>query len=62
MSEDLVLAEKRWADLSLLQEHYARFSDFYYDVSTEVLGYECTDIQLDIADFLEDGPLYRMIS
>lgn len=61
MSEDLVLAEKRWADLSLLQEHYARFSDFYYDVSTEVLGYECTDIQLDIADFLEDGPLYRMI-
>lgn len=61
MSEDLVLAEKRWESLSLLQDHYARFGDFYHDVSTEVLGFECTDVQLDIALYLETGQPYRMI-
>lgn len=61
MSEELVLAEKRWHNLTLIQEHYSTFADFYYDVSTEVLGFECTDIQLDIADYLEHGQLYRMI-
>lgn len=61
MSEELALMKKRWDDLELLQEHYMRFADFYYDVSTEVLGFECTDIQLDIADFLETGDPYRMI-
>lgn len=61
MSEELILAEKRWADLALLQEHYARFDDFYNDVSNEVLGFETTEIQADIAQFLETGPLYRMI-
>lgn len=61
MNEDLVLAERRWQELQLLQEHYKSFADFYYDVSTEVLGFECTDIQLDIADYLEHGNLYRMI-
>ena len=61
MSEDLVLAGKRWADLALLQKHYEKFADFYNDVSNEVLGFDTTEIQLDIADFLETGPLYRMI-
>lgn len=61
MSEDLVLAERRWKDLELLQEHYRHFGDFYNDVSSEVLGFATTDIQGDIADYLENGPLYRMI-
>ena len=58
---ELVLATKKWHDLGLLQEHYKKFTDFYYDVSTEFLGFECTDIQMDIAEFLETGDLYRMI-
>ena len=58
---ELVLATKRWHDLGLLQEHYKKFTDFYYDVSTEFLGFECTDIQIDIAEYLETGDLYRMV-
>ena len=58
---ELVLATKRWHDLELLQEHYKKFTDFYYDVSTEFLGFECTDIQIDIAEYLETGDLYRMV-
>lgn len=61
MSEDIILASRRWADLELLQKHYARFPDFFDDVNTEVLGFNSTDIQLDIAEFLEQGPKYRMI-
>lgn len=61
MSENLVLASKRWADLELLQKHYAEFTAFYNDVSSDVLGFVPTEIQLNIAEFLEDGPLYRMI-
>lgn len=61
MAEDIVLANKRWNDLTKLQEHYARFGDFYYDISTEILGFECTDIQMDIAEYIETGPLYRMV-
>lgn len=61
MSEDIVLAEKRWADLDKLREHYAQFADFLYDVMNEVLGFNCTDLQLDIAEFLEYGPKYKMI-
>lgn len=53
--------EDRWARLKLLQEHYVNFNDFLYDVMTDLLGFDCTDIQLDIAAFLEHGPLYRMI-
>lgn len=61
MSENIFEAEKRWKALQLLQEHYEHFEDFYNDVSNEVLGFSCTEIQLDIANYLEHGPLYRMI-
>jgi hypothetical protein len=59
--EDIALAEKRWADLELLREHYADFSDFLWDVITELLGFKCTWLQLDIAEFLAYGPKYKMI-
>jgi len=52
MSEDLILAERRWADLALLQEHYINFEDLVVDVMTDVLGFTCTDVQEDIASFL----------
>lgn len=59
--EQLDLAAKRWEDLELLQKHYARFEDLLYDVMTELLGFDCTDLQMDIAQYLEHGPKYKMI-
>jgi hypothetical protein len=59
--EDEALAEKRWADLELLQQHYEKFEDLLYDVITDLLGFVCTEIQEDIAKFLAYGPSYKMI-
>lgn len=54
-------ALKRWENLEALQEHYSDFKDFLYDAMTELMGFDCTDIQLDIGDYLQDGPRYSMI-
>ena len=53
--------EERWADLDLLRAEYPTFKPFIYDVMTDLMGFECSDIQLDIAEFLEFGPPERMI-
>lgn len=52
---------ERWRDIDLLREEYADFGTFLYDVVTGLLGFDCTPLQLDIAKYLEFGPLYRMI-
>lgn len=59
--EDVKLAEKRWADLEALQKHYARFEDFVHDVITDLLGFICTDMQIDISKYVAYGPKYRMV-
>lgn len=51
----------RWDDLELLREAYPTFKPFLYDVMTTLLGFDCSDIQLDIAEYLEEGPKYRMV-
>lgn len=53
--------EERWEELGALQEAYPTFDLFLYDVMTGLMGFDCTWLQLDIADYLEHGPLYRMI-
>lgn len=53
--------DRRWAELEALQKEYAEFRPFLYDVITGLLGFQCTPLQLDIATYLERGPLYRMI-
>lgn len=53
--------EERWAELYALQDAYPDFEPFLYDVMTGLLGYACTWMQLDIADYLSRGPLYRMV-
>lgn len=58
---NLVAADKRWQDLELLQKHYAKFEDFLYDVITEVMGFNCTWLQLDISHYLVHGDRYRMV-
>lgn len=52
---------RRWTDLEALQEHYVEFSDFLYDAMTEVMGFDCTEVQIDIGNFLQYGPQYLMI-
>ena len=54
-------ALQRWSNLEALQEHYSDFKDFLYDAMTELMGFQCTDMQLDIGDYLQDGPRYSMI-
>lgn len=54
-------ASQRWADLELLQEHYAEFSDFLIDVIEGFMKFQCTDVQLDIGDWVANGPQYRMV-
>lgn len=52
---------ERWADLDLLREEYQHFGMFLYDVINGVMGFECTDVQLDIGYWLETGPQFRMV-
>jgi len=54
-------AVKRWTDLEALQAHYTEFSDFLYDAMTELMGFNCTDVQIDIGNFLQYGEKYSMI-
>jgi len=53
--------DERWAHLGRLQEEYVEFRPFLYDVMTDLMGFECSPLQLDIALYLEFGPTYRMI-
>lgn len=53
--------DRRWKDLTELQEHYADFRDFYADCSEELLGFVPSDLQFDIANFVSNGPLYCMV-
>lgn len=51
----------RWAELRVLQQEYKDFPKFVYVCMTQLLGFQCTWMQLDIAVYLQFGPLYRMI-
>ena len=51
----------RWADLQALQEHYTDFRDFLHDVQMGAYGWVTTEIQYDIAEFLQYGGSNIMI-
>ncbi len=51
----------RWAEIEALREHYALFEDFLYDCMTELMGFNCTDLQIDIGRFLQSDTRYGMI-
>ena len=51
----------KWDDLKELQKEYSSFKTFLWDVMTHLLGFNCTAIQLDIAEYIEKGPRYRMV-
>lgn len=54
------LALQRIQCLELLQQAYPTFVPFCYDVMVE-LGFSLTEIQADIAEYLEHGPHYLMV-
>ena len=51
----------RKRQLQLLQDHYKSFAPFLHDVVTELMGFNCTDIQQDIGQYLSLGPKYKMV-
>ena len=52
---------RRWAEVEALRSHYALFEDFLYDCMTELMGFQCSDLQIDIGRFLESDVRYGMI-
>jgi hypothetical protein len=52
---------ERWTQLKLLQDAYPEFNEFLYDVITGLMGFSCTANQIDMADYLQTGPQFRMI-
>jgi hypothetical protein len=54
-------ALERWHELELLQKHYAEFDDFLIDVIEDLMGFVCTEVQIDIGQYITHGPKYRMV-
>lgn len=50
----------RFAHVALLAEQYDKFEDFAYD-GMAFLGFPLTDMQRDIAEFMQYGPRLRMV-
>ena len=51
----------RWEQLELLQAEYSDFEPFLIDCMEDLMGFTCTEIQVDIGRFLQHGPQYLMI-
>lgn len=52
---------QRWAEVEALREHYAEFEDFLYDCMTELMGFQCTQLQIDIGNFLQSDVQFGMV-
>lgn len=59
--ETVEQALERWHSLELLQKHYENFEDFLRDVIEDLMGFNCSDIQIDIGNYIAHGPQYRMV-
>lgn len=58
--ESLELQKSRWKRLHLLQIIYLHFVPFMSDMM-EFLGFKATELQKDIAEFMETCPNYAMV-
>lgn len=52
---------RRWASVNALREHYALFEDFLYDAMTKLMGFQCSDVQIDIGRFISDESRDRLM-
>ena len=46
---------RRWAVVESLRDHYSLFEDFLYDCMTELMGFHCTELQIDIGRFMQSN-------
>jgi len=51
----------RWCEVEALRNHYALFEDFLYDCMTELMGFECSELQIDIGRFMQSDVKNGMI-
>lgn len=51
----------RWKEIEQLREYYEHFEDFLDHCMTKLMGFECSDLQIDIGEFLQHGPQRGMI-
>lgn len=58
--ESKVVADLRVKKLGILQKHYASFNTFLERVMTH-MGFDTTEMQHDIAAYLQHGPQYLMV-
>lgn len=56
----VAVLSQRWIDLYELRSIYGEFVDFAYDCM-EFLGFECSVMQLDIANYMQYGSKLRMV-
>ena len=54
-------AVHRWCEVEALRSHYALFEDFLYDCMTELMGFKCSELQVDIGRFLQSDVRFGMI-
>lgn len=59
--ESTDLALLRWQKLELLQKYYPTFDLFLVAVMEDLLGFQCSDLQIDIGDYIVNGPQYSMV-
>lgn len=52
---------RRWVEVEALRTHYALFEDFLFDCMTELMGFKCSDLQIDIGRFMQSDVQYGMI-
>lgn len=51
----------RWVQINALRKHYSDFRDFYRDCSVDLLGFEPSAMQYDIANYIAMSDLYSMV-
>lgn len=56
-----LISDERWGQVKALQAAYPNFNEFLYDVINGLMGFQCTANQIDMGDYLQYGPLFRMI-
>jgi hypothetical protein len=56
-----LLAGDRWEQLDQLKDAYPTFEPFLIDCMEDLMGFTCTDIQVDIGNYLQYGPQYLMV-
>ena len=59
--ESLQAAKLRWDKLDLLRDLYPTFDIFLESVISGFMGFDCTEIQQDIGDFMYRGPQEAMV-